>query len=41
MAPYDIEMMNYIFDRAVLTSRPSMREVEGQRYYYAVVKGKD
>ena len=41
MASYDIEMMSYIFDRAVLTSRQSMREVEGQRYYYVVVKGTD
>ena len=41
MARYDVDFMNYIFERPLITSKQSEAEISKQKYYYAVVKGKD
>ena len=41
MAKYDVDFMNYIFDRPLISSRQPEEEISKQKYYYAVVKGKD
>ena len=41
MAHYDVNFMNYIFERPLLASSQPEAEIAKQKYYYAVVKGKD
>ena len=41
LAPYEVSFMNYIFSRPLIASRQPESEISKQKYYYAVVNGKD
>ena len=41
LAPYDVDFMNYIFDRPLISSRQPEEEISKQKYYYGFVKGQD